>query len=503
MRRLISIFIVSSLLSMTPVYGQTSKKGKDVKILYILSDFKDKRIGLSDENWTKHLQKLNQRLDAYWRVHSYQSIRSIQGTWTKRFTMPEKSTAYMNVQKVRTVQRTLAKKAGFHPRQYDHVVYCYPSIKHSISFGALGSPGNIWLPGQNPFDGGLIHEFGHAMGVGHSQAIEGRGKVVYPGQLREGRDGLYMMGSDGGGRIGDFSTINLPMRWMMGFVDAQKYAPQVQKSGVFRIWDHELLKLPSPRHLGLRLDVQGKDFWVTFAPKMVKRWAKFQSQGFARGVIVHQVEGRRTHLLDFTPGSFSGTKNEEDYKDTRDGALQIGKSFQFPKSAVQLRPLRVGEKGGLKYIDIEIKVPESTGPFRDRDSYKYQLGSYKTKAVKGFQLLTPESAKGLCYWHSPESLMVKAERSGDTSLQSLKKQKLIHKLKNGYWELTFSFPKSCSQKNVRIQSESLLEAWDDRKERRRCLVRVSKGRLELTIKSVDGKRPWALSKLHLEKKKFW
>jgi len=270
--------------------GTLNSQADPQTILYIRAEFPDKQMTISDAVWLQRLQTLNTRLDEYWTEHSYQAITSVDATYTQEFMMPGPLADYFNVSDLRAEMRNLATNAGFTMSNFDHVLYSYPSIPHNISFGALGSPGNIWLPGENPFDGGLIHEYGHALGVGHANSIEGAAGVVFPGARREGRDGLHMMGSDGFQRIGDYSTTNLPMKYKMGFID-DSYIPRIVNDGVIRIWESELTALPSVRNMGARVDVNGDDFWISFAPKMVERWANFNSAGFANGVIVQRLSG--------------------------------------------------------------------------------------------------------------------------------------------------------------------------------------------------------------------
>lgn len=338
----------------------------DMDILYIRGEFTDKPMTINNQTWRNRLNTLNVSLNRYWVKHSYKKITAIRATYTQELTFPGVSGDYMDVHKLRSTARNMASNAGFNLQDYDHVVYSYPSIKHSREFGALGSPGNIWLPGENPFDGGLIHEFGHALGLGHAHSIEGASGVIYPGEVRGGRDGLFMMGSDGQGRIGDYSTINLPMRYQTKFID-DRYIPIAKTDSTYRIWEFELDSLPSVRNLGVRVNVNGEDFWISYAPKMAERWANFDSAGFARGVLVHRKNNAVTSTLDFTPGSFNGTKNEEDFKDTRDGALQIGSSYNFPNSNVSIRPKSTGSAGGIRFIDVEIKIgnPSFSGTARN------------------------------------------------------------------------------------------------------------------------------------------
>ncbi|MEM8709996.1 MAG: hypothetical protein AAGG01_03520, partial [Planctomycetota bacterium] len=249
----------------------------------------------------------------------------------------------------------LAEGAGYVINDYDHIVLSYPSAPHTFSFGALGTPGTVWMPGSNPWGPGFIHELGHAFGVGHASHYEG-GPNVFPGQHREGRDGLFMMGSEGGA-MGGRSTINMPMRYAMNHAgDAQ--VKNVDGPQVVRLFEFELAAYPDGKYMAARIDAPGvlnRDWWLSFAPTMVDRWSAFNSEGFGRGIIVQELNGSITRSLDFTPQSQGGIgTNEEDYVDSRDGALQIDQRFTFPGTELSLEPLAIGVQDGLRWIDVAI-----------------------------------------------------------------------------------------------------------------------------------------------------
>lgn len=340
------------------------------KVLYIRGEFSDKPMGLSDKKWTKVVDTMHATLDDYWKTHSYGKITQMVSTITPILALPGKTDDYFHYNDLATGMKKAAEKAGFKMKDHSHLVFLYPSIKHNISFGGLGGGGQVWLPGRDPFDGGLIHEIGHSLGLGHSHAVEGESGVTFPGERREGRGGLHMMGSDGNKRIGTFSTINLPMRYHLHFV-GDDHIFQVKKSGVYRVLEYETESLPSAGKIGARVQVGEDDFWISFGPKMAARWDNYNSENFAKGVIVHRRNKSITDLLDFTPGSQGGTGNDADYIDTRDGALKIGRSYLFPKSTVKITPVAVGKDGnGLRYIDVEVLLKSGDGFQRD-----YNIGT--------------------------------------------------------------------------------------------------------------------------------
>jgi len=260
--------------------------------------------------------------------------------------------------------RKAAAEAGYDLDRFDQVVLSYPMMP-KFGAGAYGSPGTIWMPGKEPWAAGFTHEFGHALGIGHASAFEG-GKTAYPGEHREGRDGLFMMGSDNDVNLefsGRRAPVNLPMRYKMGFLDERLVqrlaADQLEVPTTYRIsaFDREALSkdVEHGRSLAVVFESGGKEFWVSFAPTLAEYWSEFNGEGWARGVMVHELDDAVTRIIDFTPGSQGGSGNEADYVDTRDGSLQVRKEFAFPDSNIGIGVLRTGgSKDGVRWIDVKI-----------------------------------------------------------------------------------------------------------------------------------------------------
>ena len=348
--------------------GQQMGRTGQVDLLYIRAEWADATLPITDTVWQNRLDAIHTEASDYWVFHSAGAVTGFVATQTARLLMSGPAPTVANPADpgvVRSRMVALAQGAGFVLSDFDHVVLSYPSVPHTFSFGALGTPGTVWIPGSNPWGPGFIHEMGHAFGVGHANHWEG-GPDILPGEHREGRDGLFMMGSEGNGIIGGRSTINVPMRYKMDHItDANIQA--VNGSGVVRLFEFELPSMPQGKMMAARMPVGGTvpgDWWISFAPTMVERWANFDSEGFGRGVIVHQLQGAITRSLDFTPQSMGGIgTNEEDYIDSRDGALQIGSRFTFPGTDVTIEPLQTGVTDGLRWIDVDIDLGDvASGP---------------------------------------------------------------------------------------------------------------------------------------------
>ncbi len=374
----------------TPSPAAPHTAGRPLPVLFIRAQFPDAPMKLSDAEWKRRLTTLHRKNSDYWARHSYGTIPQITAEYTKVLQLPENSTAYTgggNTHKLATAMRALAAAAGHQLASYPQLILSYPGVLDQ-PFGAAGLPGTVWLPGHDPYDGGMIHEFGHALGVGHANSVEGPARTIFPGERREGRDGLFMMGSDGEGREGDYSTINLPMRYRMGFLGDTSLTT-VETTGTYRIFEFEKDTLTSGQKLALRINIAGADFWVTFAPSMSPRWRQFGSSGFTRGIIVHRLTGSITDILDFTPGSAGGLGNQSDYIDTRDGALTIGQEFTFPDIPVTLRPLTTGTNHGTRWIEVAVTMPVLAKVPLGAQTIKYDAGSETSSLAPGYTRLTP------------------------------------------------------------------------------------------------------------------
>ena len=324
------------------------------RILYIRGEFSDSAMPISESVWSQRLTDINAFGQTYYQRDSYGTISEFQGTLTPVFRLPEASTGYQggsNVHKLNSHMRSLASNAGFNLSQYDQVVLSYPGVLNQ-PFGAAALPGTVWLPGSNPWGPGFVHEMGHAFGVGHASSIEA-GDQVFPGEHREGRDGLHMLGSEDG----RLAPTNLYMKLRMGFV-GNEYFQTATENGVHRIYAYDEATLPnsSDNKLGTFFNVDGLQFLVSYGPGMAEIWDDFGGEVWSRGVMVHQTLNSITRLLDFTPGS-QGEGNTEDYWDTRDGALTLGNTFQFPNSDFLIQPLETGTGvDGRRYINVRFQL---------------------------------------------------------------------------------------------------------------------------------------------------
>jgi len=357
-------------------------ENRTLRMLIVRGDYENETIPNGNSNWLGQLISLSKGLESYWHRHSYGTLE-IDSNITDVYRLPLPSTTYSTTESLGNALDTLA--AVEHDlASYDLIGYFVPVASPLNEIDNAAIPGRLWMSGPTPDQEQLVREFARALSLGKAGAIEGDvvggSPTVLPGEVRDDRDGLFLLGSDGGfGGIernpvpapggtpeADFSTISVPMRYQAGFL-SDDYVKSLTEDGIYRLHEFELDTLPSPRNLGLRVNSGGRDWWISFAPKMAERWSGFNAEGFATGVTVQELVGSDTRLLDFTPGSQGGAGNEADYVDTRDGALQIGATYTFPDTGLTLLPLEMGISEGVRYLDVRLanmdgSISDNTAP---------------------------------------------------------------------------------------------------------------------------------------------
>ncbi len=189
-----------------------------VKFLCIRANFADRQIfPQADLAWRSKLDAVFAFAEPYYRFQSHGQIAKMPHETTEVFFIDQSWTAYRGKEgELADEMRKLAQAAGWSVQEFDHVVLSFPSI--GGSYGALGTPGTVWMPGDNPWPPGFAHELGHAFGVGHAGTWEG-GEASWPGVHDEGSDANFTMGS---GEVG--AAWNLPMKVKVGWIARDKIA---------------------------------------------------------------------------------------------------------------------------------------------------------------------------------------------------------------------------------------------------------------------------------------
>ena len=342
-------------LQQLPVRNKAQAQ-KSVTFLCIRANFADRQIFPQEHvAWNLKLDALFKFAEPYYRVQSYGQIAKMPHQTTEVFLIDESWTAYKGKEgELADAMRTLARAQGWKIEDFDHVVLSFPSIDGN--YGALGTPGTIWMPGDNPWPPGFAHELGHAFAVGHACTWEG-GEAAWPGIHDEGSDANFTMGS---GAVG--AAWNLPMKFKVGWVPEDKIIQATPGAQVVhRIYQFDTPKLTNFGDVGLRVG----DFWISYAPSQT-HWLKdgVPPSVAQQGVFIHTLNGEITRLVDATPNSRKNPDRSQSrldpFHDTKDAALTIGNSLILDQSAshpgyeVRIKPLRIGKTRNYYWIDVEV-----------------------------------------------------------------------------------------------------------------------------------------------------
>ncbi|MEZ6137673.1 MAG: hypothetical protein R3C53_22530 [Pirellulaceae bacterium] len=340
--------------------SRSAVTASSVKFLCIRVNFADRQIfPQGDKAWKLKLDALFAFAEPYYRFQSYGQIARMPHETTEVFFIDKSWTTYKGKEgELADEMRKRAQAAGWSVEEFDHVVLSFPSIDGS--YGALGTPGTIWMPGDNPWPPGFAHELGHAFGVGHAGTWEG-GEAAWPGVHDEGSDANFTMGS---GEVG--AAWNLPMKVKLGWVPKDKLGQA--KSGtksVHRIYQFDTPILTDFGNVGT---IAG-DFWLSYAPNQT-HWVKdgVPRDVVRQGVFIHTLHGEITRLVDATPNSRDSPDRSQyrldPFHDTKDAALTIGsqliidQSANHPSYELRITPLRIGKTRAFFWIDVEIDYRE-------------------------------------------------------------------------------------------------------------------------------------------------
>ncbi len=352
-----------------------------LNVLIIRAEFSDTPINISNDQWNNMWIQNLQSLQNYMTQYAYNEV-DVSATISSAIILPP-SAGFFNENVIpsrfRAAYREIAAISDDDDvatiDNADVVIFNYPSIEHSRSFGGLGSPGNIWLPGNDVFDGALIHEMGHHYGMPHSQGMEGVTFRSDPSTHRlitndftEGFDGLHMIGSDGNGRTGFFAPYPVPYMVDSGLMP-EIYRETITADGTYRLFDFEQPRLPDTADkMAYVININNENLWMSFSPNMVERWSQFGSDGFSNGMIMHRrYNQNEISVIDFTPNSYrqanAFSQADHDFQlfqDSRDGALQVGETFEITDTTgasprdIIIEPIATGTERGMDYIDIRV-----------------------------------------------------------------------------------------------------------------------------------------------------
>jgi len=280
-------------------------------------------------------------VDAWFREVSYQQTSlaiDVVGWYTMSLT-----DAGCDYSLIQIKARQAATAAGVNLSTYVRQVYAFP-FNASCQFAGMGSvggaPSSVWINGSTT-TGLLAHEFGHTLGLYHSNALNCHPTVVTsPCSTVEYGDGTDTMG----GGTGHYNAFQ---KQRLGWLDYNLSPPitTVSSGGAYTIDAYEMTGT-APKALKIARGTTGQSFFVEF-----RRRAGWDANLYGIGVFIHLATDSQPNsstLLDMTPG----TSPLSD-----DAFLDVNKSFTDPVSGVTLTTLSVSSTSATIMVDMDPNTP--------------------------------------------------------------------------------------------------------------------------------------------------
>ena len=226
----------------------------------------------------------------------------------------------------------------------------------------------------------LAHFMGHAIGLPHTQAIEGGSKVIDQSRrsVKEYGNVFSLMGT--GWPRKTTGEMNLLYKSFFGGIDPDVDVPKVNTSGRHRIYAFDQGEKPvSPLGIRLRAGDENYDYWVEY------RTTGPYAENTRQGVLINiqsPREGRddrytwdqAAYLLDMTPNSKSAIYPSGD--DFIDAALTLGRTYEDVMGGFKIRPHSVAgtPRTAGAYIDVDAMTREDGLVFPDKDDHQQERG---------------------------------------------------------------------------------------------------------------------------------
>ncbi|MBL9113697.1 MAG: PKD domain-containing protein [Verrucomicrobiaceae bacterium] len=320
------------------------------KFLYMRVIFPDAR---QEPQTEKDAYNNCRQLTDYFQENSYGRLH-FMGTVTPTLMLPKTSAWYIqdynasgSNSPIMNDSKDAARALGYVIEDYQHYVCLYTGGPGS--FGGLGNVGggNTWL--RNTSVGTFEHEFGHNVGVWHSNSWNTSGRdVIGQGANVEYGHVLDVMGNSGSG--GHF---NSSMKEQLQWLTPEVYHT-VLSSGTYRMYRFDQVVQDHARRYALRVAKDAdRDYWLEFRQvHTTNPWfmsgasINWSPWGVGTGQTNTTNSGSNlgTQLLDMTAGSAD---------DRNDAALVIGRTFSDREAGIHITPIA---KGGTSPESLDVVV---------------------------------------------------------------------------------------------------------------------------------------------------
>ncbi len=249
-----------------------------------------------------------------------------------------------------------ATAGGFDVGSYNIIFYHFKgdvSIGGGATGGGNGLRGSVNLPDAvivGEQYKGIIHEGIHAMGIGHSEGIEGK-EGIFPGVNLGGVDPYHFMGSEGAAGLD--ADLTSYFKYSLGWIDPASIEFQPIGSTdckTFRMYQSsDLTSVDNSRTYGLQY---GPEFWLTYVP------SNFNPKVVKNGLLMYwqpTISPDVNRLLDLKPESLRTVRANDvnrSVADFWDAALQQGEEVNFGGDLIKV--IEEGGSGNERWVEFQI-----------------------------------------------------------------------------------------------------------------------------------------------------
>ena len=391
----------------------------DQRILVVNFDFPDlKFVQNADEAQLRTRLTNNFRdTERFYRKVSYGKMGRMQLTFAPRFTLGSRADSFARSdfnRLVREASATVRGLSNLSPSDFDHTVYAYPKGSPVQVGGISARDREIFTydPTGGVLNGGLTHEFGHAIDVDHAGTWNAAGGNLFNhGRFEEGSDPFDIMGSGGNEDFADFNVVQREARGWLPASSIRGYPFFRQGVRTLRLYQLNAPSVGDGRYRGARLSFGGRELWLSYTPDQ-ERYSFYRTvrgiAGARPGLVMHSVRSRTlTGRYDFTPGSRTASRLPGN-ADGADGDLQVGRSATIREAGqyLTLEVLGTGGRGpGERYLDVRLRrgtgtgapAPAPAGARVEREGL-YDFGTDRSPVYRNYTRITPGTRSGVARW---------------------------------------------------------------------------------------------------------